>query len=187
MLLKSDVELGASRKGGSYDWEYEMLAPIIRTIEVPCGQKRAFNVFITEMDTWWPLGKFTTTAFTGKPAAAIRVDPKEGGEIVEVSPDGTEYTWGTIKKFDPYSYLSMNFHIPHPKEVVNERSLVEVSFTVLGKNLTRVELKQSNWEAFGKRAKDLQGGYGGGWTLIFETEYKAACNDQNPEEQQGGG
>ena len=71
----------------------------------------------------------------------------------------------------------MNFHIPHPKEEVENRSLVEIRFTVLGKNQTRVELKQSNWEAFGKRAKDLQGGYGGGWTIIFESAYKEACSE----------
>ena len=70
-----------------------MLEPIIRTIDVPCNQERAFTIFINEMDSWWPLGKFTTTAFTGNPADSIRVEAKEGGEITEVSPDGTEYTW----------------------------------------------------------------------------------------------
>jgi uncharacterized protein YndB with AHSA1/START domain len=152
-----------------------MLDPIIRTIEVPCNQERAFTIFINEMDSWWPLGKFTTTAFTGKAAASIRVDAKEGGEIIEVSPDGTEYKWGTIKNFEPYDFISMNFHIPHPEDDIKNRSLVEVRFTVLSENQTRVELKQSNWEAFGKLAKDLQGGYGKGWTIIFESAYKAAC------------
>lgn len=42
-------------------------------------------------------------------------------------------------------------------------------------NRTRVELTQSNWEAFGERARDMQGGYGGGWTMIFEGAYKLAC------------
>ncbi len=153
-----------------------MLEPIIRTIEVPCNQKRAFTIFINEMDSWWPLDKFTTTTSSGKAAASIRVDAKEGGEIIEVSPDGTECMWGTINKFNPYDFISMDFHIPHPKEDVKNRSLVEVRFTVLGKNQTKVELQQSNWEAFGKRAKDLQGGYGGGWTIIFESAYRAACS-----------
>lgn len=152
-----------------------MLDPIIRTIDVPCNQIKAFTIFINEMDSWWPMGKFTTTAFTGEAAASIRVDAKEGGEIIEVSPDNTEYKWGTINKFDPYGFISMSFHIPHPEEDVKNRSLVELRFTVIDENQTRVELKQSNWEAFGKRAKDLQGGYGGGWAIIFDTAYKAAC------------
>lgn len=154
-----------------------MLKPLVSTIEVPCDKTKAFTVFIDEMDSWWPLDKFTTTAFTGKASVSIRVEAEEGGEIVEVSPDGTEYLWGNIKQFEPYDFISMDFHIPHPTEEVKERSLVEVRFEVVGKNKTRVELKQSNWEAFGKRAKDLQGGYGGGWEIIFETAYKAACGE----------
>ena len=152
-----------------------MLEPIIRTIEVPCNQENAFSIFIHEMDQWWPLAKFTTTAFTGKAAASIRVDAKVGGEIIEVSPDNIEYKWGTIVNYDPYDFISMNFHIPHPKEDVKDRSLVEIRFTVIGEQRTRVELKQSNWEAFGRRAKDLQGGYGGGWVIIFDEAFKAAC------------
>jgi len=30
-----------------------MIAPLVKTIEVPCGQKQAFTVFL-EMNTWWP-------------------------------------------------------------------------------------------------------------------------------------
>ena len=153
-----------------------MLSPIVRTIEVPCNQEHAFKIFIAEMDSWWPLSKFTVSAMGGQIAKAIHVETKPGGKIVEISPNGNEHLWGSIKDYNPYVYLSMNFHIPTPDEVVNDRSLVELTFTVIDDDNTHVELKQSNWEAFGERAKDLQGGYGGGWSLIFETAYKDACN-----------
>jgi hypothetical protein len=45
----------------------------------------------------------------------------------------------------------------------------------LGDNRTRVELKQSNWEALGEVAKMVQGGYRQAWVMIFERAYKAAC------------
>ncbi len=61
-----------------------MLDPIIKTIEVPCSQERAFKVFLNEMDRWWPLGKFTVSAMGGAPAKAIRVEAKQGGKIVEI-------------------------------------------------------------------------------------------------------
>jgi hypothetical protein len=57
------------------------LEPIVKSIEVPCGQEQAFNVFVNEMDSWWPLGKFTTSAMAGAPAKAIRVEAKKGGKI----------------------------------------------------------------------------------------------------------
>jgi hypothetical protein len=71
-----------------------MLPPIIKTIEVPCSQEKAFTVFLNEMDSWWPLGKFSVSAMGGAPAKAIRVEAKPGGKIVEIGPNGTEYFVG---------------------------------------------------------------------------------------------
>ncbi len=54
-------------------------------------------------------------------------------------------------------------------------SLVEVRFFALDDSKTRVELKHSNWEAFGDMAEMMRGGYGSGWVIIFEEAYKSAC------------
>lgn len=152
-----------------------MIDPLIKTIEVPCGQQQAFEVFINGMDSWWPLSKFTVSAMSGGVAKSVRVEPKVGGQIVEIGHDGSEHLWGTIQSFDPHDSISMDFHIPQPGEVVNGRSLVEVQFTALGDERTRVELTQSNWEALGEYGAPLRGGYDGGWDLIFTEAYKAAC------------
>jgi len=69
----------------------------------------------------------------------------------------------------------MDFHIPHPSEKNPGFSTVEVRFTALGADRTRVELTQSNWEALGDVAKMVQGGYRQAWVMIFEGAYKAAC------------
>lgn len=91
-----------------------MLEPLVNTIEVPCGQEQAFRVFIEQMDSWWPLEMFSVSAMSGAPAHSIRVDAREGGEIVEVGPDGTEHAWGKISQYDPYSMIALDFHIPTP-------------------------------------------------------------------------
>lgn len=154
-----------------------MLAPIVKTIEVPCSQEEAFTVFLNEMDSWWPLGKFSISMYSGAPAKAIRVDAKQGGKIVEISPNGTEYEWGTIKSYDPPDFVSMAFHIAPPgDDTANARSLVEVRFEALENSRTRVTLTQSNWEVFGEKAAMLRDrGYGQAWGLIFEGAFKAAC------------
>ena len=149
-----------------------MLEPIITTIEVPCSQEKAFGVFVSDMASWWPLEKFSVSALRGKVAKSLRVEPKQGGKIVEIGHDDTEHLWGTIKSYDPYGYLKMDFHIAEPPE---SASLVEVRFTALGNERTRVELTQSNWEAFGKKAAMMRGGYGSGWVAIFEQAFKSAC------------
>lgn len=151
-----------------------MIDPLVKTIEVPCGQQQAFEVFINEMDSWWPLSKFTVSAMSGRVAKSVRVEPKVGGQIVEIGHDGGEHLWGTIKSFDPHDSVSMDFHIPQPGEVVRGRSLVEVLFTALGDERTRVELTQSNWEELGEWGAALRGGYDGGWDLILQEGFKQA-------------
>lgn len=150
-----------------------MLAPLVSTIEVPCSQQQAFHVFVNDMPRWWPLDKRSMSKMhNGNPSKALRVEPKLGGTIVETGHDDTEYHWGTFTAYDPHDFLSMDFHMGMPPE---NASLVEVRFTALGDEQTRVELTQSNWEAFGDMAEMMRGGYGSGWVIIFEQAFKAAC------------
>ena len=149
-----------------------MLDPIVNTIEVPCSQEKAFGVFVRDMGSWWPLDKRSMSMHEGKPARSLRVEPVEGGKIVEVGHDDTEHHWGTITSYDPHDSISLDFHMGLPPE---NASLVEVRFTALEDDRTRVELTQSNWEAFGELAEMMRGGYGSGWVIIFEEAYKSAC------------
>ncbi len=149
-----------------------MLDPIDFTIEVPCGQEKAFAVFVNEMGSWWPLDKRSMSMHSGKPAKSLRIEAKQGGRIVEIGHDDTEHLWGTIKSYDPHNSISMDFHMGLPPE---NASLLEVRFSALGNERTQVELTQSNWEAFGDMAEMMRGGYCSGWVIIFEQAYKSAC------------
>jgi uncharacterized protein YndB with AHSA1/START domain len=151
-----------------------MLEPIVKTIEVPCGQAQAFDVFVRDMGSWWPLAKFTVSAMGGAPAKAIRVEPKQGGTIVEIGPDDSEHLWGAFRVYEPHDFVSMDFHFAPPGVTVTDRSLVEVRFTPLSESRTRVELTQSNWEVFREQAEMIRRGYAHGWTIIFEQGYKSA-------------
>lgn len=152
-----------------------MLDPIVKAIEVSCSQEKAFEVFVNEKGSWWPLDKRSMSLMeNGEPAKSLRTEPKQGGKIVEIGHDGTEYHWGTIKSYDPHASISMDFHMGLPAE---NASLVEVKFAALGNERTRVELTQSNWEAFGDMAEMMRGGYGSGWVIIFEQAYKSACGE----------
>ena len=151
-----------------------MIEPLINTIEVPCGQAEAFRVFVNEMGSWWPLHKRSMSLkAVGKPAKSLQVDPRLGGKIVEIGPEGAEYHWGTIKAIVPNESVAMDVHMGMPPE---QASLVEVTFVPLAANRTRVTLTQSNWEGFGDMAEMLRTGYKPGWVIIFEEAYGAACS-----------
>lgn len=151
-----------------------MLDPMVYTIEVPCSQEKAFGIFTRDMGSWWPLEKRSISLMNGgKPAKSLRIEPKEGGKIIEIAHDDTEHLWGTVKSYDPNDFFSMDFHMGLPAETA---SLVEVRFTALGKDRTQVVLAQSNWEAFGDLAQTMRDGYGSSWGLIFEEAYQAACS-----------
>ncbi len=149
-----------------------MLDPIVKTIDVPCSQEKAFHVFVHEMGSWWPLHKRSMSMHAGASAKALQVEPKVGGRIVEIGHDDTEHHWGTISSYDPHGFVAMDFHMGLPPD---QASLVEVRFTTLADDKTRVQLTQSNWEAFGDMAEMMYKGYGSGWVIIFEEAYKEAC------------
>lgn len=153
-----------------------MLDPIRKTITVPCSQKRAFEIFLADMPEWWPLDKRSMSLMNSKkPPQGLRVEPRQGGRIVETAWDGDEYHWGTVTEYDPYTYLAMDFHMGMP---ATNASLVEVAFEEVDETSTRVELTHSNWEAFGDLAQDMRNGYGSSWGLLFEQAYKQACVDE---------
>lgn len=156
-----------------------MLDPIVREIEVPCGQETAFDVFVKEMASWWPFERFSVSAMLGAAPRELRVVAREGGTISEVAPNGREYLWGTITTYEPSDRLVMDFHIPHPEHSPEDRTgdftRVELRFTPLDRGGTRVRLQQDGWEALREMAEMVRGGYGTGWSVIFEERYRAAC------------
>ena len=150
-----------------------MLDPIVKSIDVPCDQETAFEVFVTDMGQWWPLDKRSMSMVHHRqPPKGLQVNPQAGGKIVEIGHDGTAYHWGTFTTFQPFDFVAMDFHMGLPPE---NASLVEVRFESLDPENTRVTLVQSNWEAFGDMAEMMYRGYGSGWVLIFEQGYASAC------------
>ena len=124
-----------------------MLPPITKEIEVNCDIETAFRVF-TDLSSWWPLEKRAISPKFGCEAQEITVQHYVGGEINELSKDGTKYLWGTIKEYSPFDRFSMFFHMGlEPCE-----SVVDVTFVALGPQSTRVTLNHSNWEAYGDLA-----------------------------------
>lgn len=149
-----------------------MLDPVIKTIDVPCSQKQAFDIFC-DMASWWPLDKRSMSLMRADgPAKALNVDAKLGGQIVETAIDDVEHHWGTFTKFSEHDHLQLDFHMGLP---ATQSGQVDISFTPLSATETRVELVHSNWEGYEDLAEMMRNGYGGSWEMLFEQAFGDMC------------
>ena len=139
------------------------------TVEAP--QERAFRVFTANMGAWWPKDHHI-----GK--AALKdcvIEPKVNGRWYELGEDGTACEWGKVLEWDPPRRLvlawQLNQGFRYDPALVTE---VEVTFTLLGPKLTRVDFEHRNLERFGEAAERLRGEMGSGWEQILESYRRTA-------------
>jgi len=148
-----------------------MTEPVIKIVEVPCSQERAFEIFTKDFSVWWPKDKHSVSAMSGAVAQKVMMEPKKGGALTEVGHDGTEHNWGSVSAFEPHARLSLLWHIGKP---VEEATRVDLSFEVISGG-TKVTLKHHRWEALGEDADKMREGYNAGWVHVFETCFADAC------------
>ena len=149
-----------------------MLDPVIKSIEVPCDQKSAFEIFV-DMPSWWPLEKRSMSLMrAGGPAKKLEVEAREGGKITETALDDETWHWGTFRVFDPHAHVQFDFHMGLPADKTGQ---VDVRFVPLSATTTKVELIHSNWEGYGDMAEMMLNGYGSSWGLLFEGHFAQAC------------
>ena len=153
-----------------------MIDPIRRTITVTCDQATAFRVFTDEMATWWPLDTFSRSVDEGgAPVASVVFDHEGGGTIWEVRSDGGRASWGQVLAWEPPTRLIMAWK-PHDRPVGPTE--VEVVFTALDKDGTRVDLEHRGWERLGDLALEGRESYANGWPLVFDERFRNAANGE---------
>ena len=149
-----------------------MLDPVKKSVDVPCPQKQAFEIFC-DMESWWPLEKRSMSLMRADgPAKSLSVEAREGGRIVETALDDEKHHWGTFTVFDPHHRLQLDFHMGLPAE---QSGQVDVTFTPLSATQTRVDLVHHNWEGYGDMAEMMRNGYGSSWGMLIEEAYASAC------------
>ena len=142
-----------------------MTDPVIKTIDVPCSPARAFDVFVRNTARWWPLDRHSVSAGQGQTARDITIEPRVGGAIYETTHDGARSDWGAEG-----SHFAMTWHPGNP---VAQATRLDIRFTELSADRTRVELTHSGWEVLGDDAETRRDGYNNGWNGVLDA-YQAA-------------
>ncbi len=144
-----------------------------KQIVVNASAERAFQVFTAGIDRWWPrehhIGK--------SPLKHAVLEQKAGGRWYSVCEDGSECEIGTVLGWEPPLRLVLAWQITASWQFdptfVTE---VEVTFSALGPNQTRVDMEHRDLERYGHAAPDLRKAIDspGGWGKIMAEFAKAS-------------
>jgi uncharacterized protein YndB with AHSA1/START domain/uncharacterized protein YciI len=148
------------------------IAPVRRSVVVPCGPERAFAAFCEEIAAWWPLGSHSVN---GQDAAGLRLEPRPGGTIVETARDGSATLWGTVVRYQPPRLLAFTWHPGWDADAATE---VEVRFAAHPQG-TLVELEHRGWERH-PRAAAAREDYDGGWVRVLDAYRDHAAAPAGP-------
>ncbi len=141
-----------------------MIEPIRKRYVVDCAPEVAFDVFVNRIAAWWPGGTHSLSAqVQGTEPADIRFEPRVGGRIYEIDPQGAEHLWGTVAAFQPGSRVVFFWHVGRPESQATE---VEVGFASLDDGRTEVRLEHRNWEALGEEGDAMRKNYDSGWDFV---------------------
>jgi uncharacterized protein YndB with AHSA1/START domain len=134
--------------------------PVRKSVTVPTGPQRAFELFTAHIQEWWPL---RTHSVGEQDAVGVTFGAGVGGTIVETLADGSTSVWGTITDWEPPHRVAYTWHAGHAEA---DATRVEVTFTADGPGSTVVRLVHSGWEnrADGASARES---YESGWTPVI--------------------
>jgi uncharacterized protein YndB with AHSA1/START domain len=152
-------------------------APVRKSITVKADAARAFEVFTGRIGRWWP----RSHCIGSSPQKDVLLEPRAGGRWYEIGEDGAQCNWGKVLAWEPPARVLLAWQIgtdwKYDADLVTE---VEVTFTPVGADETRVDLEHRNLERLGEKAEtvrtaiDSEGGWSGILKLYAEMAEKGA-------------
>jgi uncharacterized protein YndB with AHSA1/START domain len=136
------------------------LPPIERSVSVSWDPATAFQRFTEEFGDWWP--RATHSVGEGR-VRRIVFEARLGGRIFEEHADGRRFRWGEVLALEPPVRLRFSWH---PGRAPETAQLVELRFLPEGRG-TRLELRASGWENWGRGAARARRGYEVGWGYVL--------------------
>jgi uncharacterized protein YndB with AHSA1/START domain len=130
-----------------------------KTVTVNCAVEEAFRVFTADAMSWWPVESHSIH----EAVSEIVFEPREGGEVYEVSATGETGHWATVLEWEPPSRLVLAWNILNAEASPTE---VEVRFLPEGDG-TRVELEHRGWDRLVENGEAKRSSYDSGWDFVL--------------------
>lgn len=122
--------------------------PVRKSITVRVSPERAFEVFTSGVDSWWPRRHHIGSS----PMRRVIFEERVGGRCYTEQEDGSEADFGTVLVWDPPRRFAMAWQVTTDWKFepdLARSSEVEVVFTPVGTNETRVDLEHKHFERYG--------------------------------------
>ena len=133
-------------------------------VEVHATPERAFHVFTAEIGTWWDADRHILAA----PLAEMEFEPFAGGRIIDRGTDGSECRWARVLVYDPPARVVFSWDIDVAWQVEADPSRcseVELTFTAVGEDRTRVQLTHRHLDRHGPGWEGVRDALASGWSL----------------------
>ncbi|MDP9116572.1 MAG: SRPBCC family protein [Actinomycetota bacterium] len=130
---------------------------------------RAFHIFTAEIGTWWDEDKHILQA----PLAEMVFEPFVGGNIIDRGTDGSECRWARILAYEPPNLVRFSWDINTRWQIETDprrTSEVEITFTEITAERTRVILTHRHLDRHGEDWTDMRDAVAGGWNLTSLAE-----------------
>lgn len=145
------------------------IAPVRKSVQVHANIDLAFEVFTAEFDSWWPRSHHIGTS----PLKRSVIEQHIGGRCYAEQEDGTTCDWGQILAWDPPMSFVLAWQITPDWQYqpdLAKSSEVEVRFTSLGRDQTRVDLEHRHFERHGEGGQAMRAGVDteNGWNTLLQ-------------------
>jgi uncharacterized protein YndB with AHSA1/START domain len=151
------------------------IAPVRKSVIVDATPEKAFEVFTSGIDRWWP----KTHNICSAPLRETIIEPFVGGRWYTMAEDGSEAVVGHVLAWEVGARFAVTWEISadwksDPR--VAFASEVDVRFAPQAAGRTLVELEHRNFERMGESAGEtMRKGVDGGWPTLLDLFAKAAA------------
>jgi uncharacterized protein YndB with AHSA1/START domain len=137
---------------------------VLTSIEVDAPIDRAFSVFTDGIGSWWPPEHHLLEA----ELAEMVFEPRAGGHVYDRGVDGSECRWARVLAYEPPDRFVISWDINLQWQIETDparASEVEVRFTALSADKTRVELEHRHLDRHGDGWEQMRDAVGSpeGW------------------------
>jgi len=133
-------------------------------VEVRAPVARAFHIFTDQIGTWWDPHHHILAS----PLAEMVFEARVGGHIIDRGIDGSECRWARVLAYEPPSRVVFSWDIDLQWQLETDparTSEVEVAFTEVTADRTRVRLTHRHLDRHGPGWESMRNAVSSGWRL----------------------